>query len=976
MSDVNVSFNADIASLSSAMQNMVNEIRRATNSMQNTMSSSMNSMTSSVRSLENTINRFNTNSMTNGILSNNTSISSSTSSMVSSTSENMGRLGEAASSLTATMATMGVAFVIAGAGKLASNFIDIASSFEQLEIRLKSVMGTAASGEEAFNWIKQFAVDTPFSVRDTTEAFMRLKNAGLDPMDGTLQKIADSAAKYTTGADGMTRVMTQLVQAWGKGKLKLEDMNVISDAGVPIMDLLGKALGKTTAEITDMSAKGIMGKDAIRALITEMGNDSVGVAASKMGSYSGAISTMGDAWDNSIAKSMKASGALDSVTSVITDLTGLIPILVETIVTLGSTVGEVFSTLLSVVSNVFGLIKDIVISVGKIFSSTFGDGSEAFGALDAFKIMIGMVNTFIIALQYTFKSFFIIIGGGFGQLVPVVIGFGEMIKETFNKIVGNVSSLISAFVNFADVAKKSLQLDFSGAKAAAKEGAKNLSDALNMDFSKSKNAIKNGLKEREDTLRGANLTMLDLQKDTSDKIANMYGTVKQIDPNSKKHKYGSTDKTNTKNVKLMEKELEQRQLQLKGVEMSKKTEFAFWSGKLAIAKKGSEDYKQILEHMSSLHMVESTDGKSGGTKSSGQSALQIAEAQLTLKKIEMIESQHREMTKLEEHKFFKDKLDSVDKNSKDYIAILKKEHGLRLSIILEDQKVIDKNLKTDIEQKRDSALNKIEIEKMEVKTSVELKKITRMQELIALKKFLDDELKIKKDYIDAESTLKGGGNSAIRDATDEKFKIEQDYLLKKAKLEKDTVLEVSSEEKKSSAGMREFADTAYKNIQTSLENFLINPFKGGLKGMLQSFEQMLAQMAAKAAAAKIMDSLSSSFVSSSSSGGFGGMFSSIIGAFGGGKEQGGYTSGGVMYQVGEGNKPEVFKSGGKQYMISGDNGQMISNKDLGGKSSGDTTHNMNITVNSASGNPDEIRRSVGQAAREAMAAFGASKRYA
>jgi hypothetical protein len=38
-----------------------------------------------------------------------------------------------------------------------------------------------------------------------------------------------------------------------------------------------------------------------------------------------------------------------------------------------------------------------------------------------------------------------------------------------------------------------------------------------------------------------------------------------------------------------------------------------------------------------------------------------------------------------------------------------------------------------------------------------------------------------------------------------------------------------------------------------------------------------------------------------------------------------------MYRVGEGGKPEIFKaSNGSQYMIPGDNGRVISNRDIGG----------------------------------------------
>ncbi|MGK4325713.1 tail protein (tape measure) [Citrobacter freundii] len=54
-----------------------------------------------------------------------------------------------------------------------------------------------------------------------------------------------------------------------------------------------------------------------------------------------------------------------------------------------------------------------------------------------------------------------------------------------------------------------------------------------------------------------------------------------------------------------------------------------------------------------------------------------------------------------------------------------------------------------------------------------------------------------------------------------------------------------------------------------------------------------------------------------------------VGALAGKRKNGGPVSAGGMYQVGEGGMPEIYQaSTGKQYMIPGDNGRVISNKDM------------------------------------------------
>ncbi|WP_394467460.1 tape measure protein [Raoultella ornithinolytica] len=73
-------------------------------------------------------------------------------------------------------------------------------------------------------------------------------------------------------------------------------------------------------------------------------------------------------------------------------------------------------------------------------------------------------------------------------------------------------------------------------------------------------------------------------------------------------------------------------------------------------------------------------------------------------------------------------------------------------------------------------------------------------------------------------------------------------------------------------------------------------------------------------------------------------------ALAGKRKNGGPVSAGSMYQVGEGGMPEIYKaSNGSQYMIPGDNGSVISNKDLRGSGAGGSLHVTNNVYNYASG---------------------------
>lgn len=76
-------------------------------------------------------------------------------------------------------------------------------------------------------------------------------------------------------------------------------------------------------------------------------------------------------------------------------------------------------------------------------------------------------------------------------------------------------------------------------------------------------------------------------------------------------------------------------------------------------------------------------------------------------------------------------------------------------------------------------------------------------------------------------------------------------------------------------------------------------------------------------------------------------------------KNGGPAQAGAMYQVGENNLPEIFQaSNGNQYMIPGDNGKVISNKDLTGGGSGIIIYN-NVTNNSSGATTSSTARDNG-----------------
>ncbi|HGL5832864.1 TPA: tape measure protein [Enterobacter kobei] len=85
-------------------------------------------------------------------------------------------------------------------------------------------------------------------------------------------------------------------------------------------------------------------------------------------------------------------------------------------------------------------------------------------------------------------------------------------------------------------------------------------------------------------------------------------------------------------------------------------------------------------------------------------------------------------------------------------------------------------------------------------------------------------------------------------------------------------------------------------------------------------------------------------------------------AVAGARYNGGPVDAGSLYRVGEKGKPEIFQaSNGSQYMIPGDNGRVISNKDMQGGGSGTSVvQNVSFTINTTGGIDDATMAKMAQ----------------
>ncbi len=98
----------------------------------------------------------------------------------------------------------GAAFAAIG-GVGASNAINVTADFEQMDTVLDTLYRSdKAQISKAKGFLKDFMAESPFETASITEGFNRLKAYGIDPMDGSLKTMGDTAAAM--GKDIMSAV--------------------------------------------------------------------------------------------------------------------------------------------------------------------------------------------------------------------------------------------------------------------------------------------------------------------------------------------------------------------------------------------------------------------------------------------------------------------------------------------------------------------------------------------------------------------------------------------------------------------------------------------------------------------------------------------------------------------------------------------------------------------------------------------------
>ena len=297
-------------------------------------------------------------------------------------------------------------------------FVSTAASFEKYRIQLETLEGSKEKAKSSMDWVSQFAQKTPFEMEGVMQSFVKMRAFGMDPMNGSMQAIADQTAKLGGGQQEMEGIVLALGQAWTKQKLQGEEALQLIERGVPVWDLLSKATGKSTAELQKMSEKGQLGRHAISLLMEEMGKSSAGAANKQMQTWNGMVSNVSDTWQR-FTNQVAEAGVFDA---------------------LKERLGGVLKTLDRMAAD--GSLKKIATQVSDVVITSL-DIMEGLGK--GIITVFDVVTTVVKAVAAPFVQLFAIIGDGWNKIFEIV---DKLSGSGIRDFIGSATaSLLAGFGN-------------------------------------------------------------------------------------------------------------------------------------------------------------------------------------------------------------------------------------------------------------------------------------------------------------------------------------------------------------------------------------------------------------------------------------------------------------------------------------------------------------------------------------------------
>ena len=205
--------------------------------------------------------------------------------------------------LASGMANMGrEALTVVGDHQLLEQSLQSLSARELLNAGQAENMAEAldmASGraEELLSWTEQLAIKSPFDQAGVADAFRTAMAYGFTSEEAQrlTQATLDFATASGSGTGAMNSIALALGQMASRGKVSMQEIMQLTNAGVPAMQILQDSFGMAGGELEKAFQRGeITAEQAIEAITSSLEGDFAGAAERASGGVTGMLNAFGD----------------------------------------------------------------------------------------------------------------------------------------------------------------------------------------------------------------------------------------------------------------------------------------------------------------------------------------------------------------------------------------------------------------------------------------------------------------------------------------------------------------------------------------------------------------------------------------------------------------------------------------------------------------------------------------------------------
>lgn len=254
-------------------------------------------------------------------------------------------------------------------GLVASKFLEAERATGILNVQLKTATGSAGAASAKFTELTALATRLPSSLQDVTQAFVKLKNLGLDPSERAI-------ISYSNTAAAMGKTLNDMIEA-------------VADASTGEFERL-KEFGiraKTQGDQIQFTFQGVTtsvknNAQSITEYLTRIGEvNFAGAATERMNTLDGAISNLEDSFD-SLLRTINSGGFGTVLADGVRVFTGALQDAEKVIKAMNSAQGSLnqTATVGAAIQRGFGVIFETVAALGANVAYVFrGIGSEIGG---------------------------------------------------------------------------------------------------------------------------------------------------------------------------------------------------------------------------------------------------------------------------------------------------------------------------------------------------------------------------------------------------------------------------------------------------------------------------------------------------------------------------------------------------------------------------------------------------------------------